>query len=247
MCRMLVVGNDHSGCLGDKIRIFTNLLGLSVNSYFTEDYQSAASFLSSGQNVDVVMSEFSFSPERSLLAGYNTGANSHVKWIWLTGETSGCYSNVYTLANPVDIKSFYQVFSQVSPEAAAHVPADSKSDRWYLNQDILLDRVLQVLQIIRRDYRKDLSLNDLADQVFTTPCYLCTLFTKFLGVSPIVYLNEYRMDKAVDLLLHSDRNLTDICEMVGYRNLPYFCTRFKNKYRMTPTQFRREHGILAVS
>jgi YesN/AraC family two-component response regulator len=140
----------------------------------------------------------------------------------------------------VDIKGFFTAISQLSPETVSRVPNECHNNRWYANQSALTERILQVLNIIHTDYMEDLSLNYLADQVYTSPCYFSTMFTRFLGISPMTYLNELRMNKAEELLRDSSINLQQICEMVGYRNLPYFCTCFKRKHQMTPTQFRRK-------
>ena len=53
------------------------------------------------------------------------------------------------------------------------------------------------------------------------------------------------MHQAVSLLTQTDTTVTDICYLVGYRNLPYFCTCFKTKYHMTPAQYRRSSVELA--
>ena len=81
--------------------------------------------------------------------------------------------------------------------------------------------------------------------MFISPCYLSTLFSKLVGTSLLTYINDYRMHQAVSLLTQTDTTVTDICYLVGYRNLPYFCTCFKTKYHMTPAQYRRSSVELA--
>ena len=84
-----------------------------------------------------------------------------------------------------------------------------------------------------------------ANPRFISPCYLSTLFSKLVGTSLLAYINDYRMHQAVSLLTQTDTTVTDICYLVGYRNLPYFCTCFKTKYHMTPAQYRRSSVELA--
>lgn len=240
MCRMLVVGNDRSGFLEDKTRIFTNLLGLSVELEFADDLPSAVSYLACGLRVDVVMSESGEDSGQSTLADCIHVFSPDIKWIFLADQTDFCSPTLCTLENPVDIKGFFTAISQLSPETVSRVPSEYRNNRWYANQSVLTERILHVLNIIHTDYMEDLSLNYLAEQVYTSPCYFSTMFTRFLGISPMAYLNELRMNKAEALLRDSDINLQQICDMVGYRNLPYFCTCFKRKHQMTPTQFRRQ-------
>lgn len=247
MCRMLVVGNDFSGCLKDKAMIFTNLLELPIDLIFADNCQAAISLLSFSKDIDIIMSNYSFGLERNILSNATFSVSPNMKWIFLSNETSFQSAEICTLANPVDIKGFYHALKQISPADANSERNISKSDRWYSNQEHLLVRILEVLHIIRSEYMEDLSLNDLAQRVFSSPCYLSAVFAKLLGISPMVYLNEYRMDRAVDLLLHSDCNITSIYQMVGYRNLPYFCTCFKKKYNMTPSQFRMKYSLRSAS
>ena len=113
------------------------------------------------------------------------------------------------------------------------------------SNDILRSRIQEVLHIIHREYQDDISLDYLAQRVYISPCYLSTLFSKIVGTSLLAYINDYRMHQAVTLLTQTDTTVTDICYMVGYRNLPYFCTSFKAKYQMTPAQYRRSCVELA--
>lgn len=247
MCRMLIVGNDQTGLLLDKIKIFTNLLGLSVETEYAPDYHNASSFLSCAYRVDVVMVDCTLIHEYRAMSDILNQRAPHVKWILLSDQTQVYSPTHCTLANPVDIKGFYFAISQLSPETVSRVPDELKNGRWCSNTDALLSRIMHALNIIHNDYMEDLSLNDLANRVYTSPCYFSTTFSRLLGISPMAYLNEYRMNKAEELLCSSDTSLQQICTMVGYRNLPYFCTCFKRKHRMTPTQFRQEYSMSAAT
>lgn len=109
----------------------------------------------------------------------------------------------------------------------------------WISNDVLRDRIQEILHIIHREYQNDITLDYLAQKVYISPCYLSTLFSKCMGTSLLAYINDYRMQQAVALLTKTDITVTDICVQVGYRNLPYFCTCFKTKYHMTPAQYRR--------
>lgn len=108
--------------------------------------------------------------------------------------------------------------------------------------EIMQSRMQEVLGIIHKEYTQDISLDYLAQKVYLSPCYLSMLFSKYIGVSLLAYLNSYRMEQAIVLLLETDTKVKDICQMVGYRNLPYFCTCFKNRFQMTPAQYRQSYG-----
>ncbi len=65
-------------------------------------------------------------------------------------------------------------------------------------------------------------------------------FKNTMGTSFIDYLNEYRLTMASRLLISSDSSILDIAAEVGFDNLSYFNRVFKQKYSMTPRQFRKE-------
>ncbi|SFA75094.1 two-component system, response regulator YesN [Cohnella sp. OV330] len=98
--------------------------------------------------------------------------------------------------------------------------------------------VADVIQIIEREYRSELSVELIAERVYLTPSYLSHLFAKQTGLSLIKYLTMHRLAKAKALLQETNRKIIDISHDVGYSNFPYFCTLFKNYYGKTPTQIR---------
>ncbi|CAI6084055.1 response regulator transcription factor [Cohnella sp. JJ-181] len=98
--------------------------------------------------------------------------------------------------------------------------------------------VADVIQIIEREYRSELSVELIAERVYLTPSYLSHLFVKQTGLSLIKYLTMHRLAKAKALLQETNRKIIDISHDVGYANFPYFCTLFKNYYGKTPTQIR---------
>jgi two-component system response regulator YesN len=97
----------------------------------------------------------------------------------------------------------------------------------------------QVLQAVRQDYGKDLTLQDLARRVYLTPNYLGTIFYKHMGRSFLDYLAQYRMQRAAELLESGKYLIYEVCEMVGYRDHDYFRRVFKDYMGITPSQFRK--------
>ena len=54
------------------------------------------------------------------------------------------------------------------------------------------------------------------------------------------YINKFRIDKAVDLLLNTDLSITEISEQTGFSYQRYFSSVFKQVKGVAPSQFRRE-------
>lgn len=103
--------------------------------------------------------------------------------------------------------------------------------------------VRQILDIIRRDYAKNIGVEYLASCVRRTPGYLNTVFRRETGCNLLKYLNQYRLEKARELLSQPEAKVSAISEALGYSTPSYFIMQFKNHFGMTPGeysgQFRR--------
>lgn len=237
MCRMLVIDNNKTQMLQEKARIYVHLLGLPVELQLVSSYQDAKRKLRSGKHIDILMTDAQVgSADKHTVCE----AQPWVKRMLVSEDCNQAADdgNEMLLSADMSLDSFYHAITVLAPETAQKAASLKKTSRWFGNNAAMMDRIMEVLRIIREEYSSDLSLEYLAGRVYTSPCYLSTLFSRFVGVSPLAYLNDFRMRRAVELLLDTDTSVTNICAMVGYRNLPYFCTCFKNKYGETPVQFR---------
>lgn len=95
-----------------------------------------------------------------------------------------------------------------------------------------------VLRFIKENYRDKLSVEDIARMAHLSPSYLHAVFRKRMGVSPISYLNNYRLSIAADLLQGTEESIAKIAENVGIPDSVYFNKAFKKHYQMSPTQYR---------
>ncbi|UVI33167.1 response regulator transcription factor [Paenibacillus spongiae] len=100
-----------------------------------------------------------------------------------------------------------------------------------------------VTKLIRSEYHRDLSVEEIAEKVYLSPNYLSHLFKKHSGVSIIKFITSTRMEKAKQLLTQTNKKVADISEETGYSNVAYFCTLFKTYHGKTPTQFREDLGV----
>lgn len=84
----------------------------------------------------------------------------------------------------------------------------------------------------------DLSLNLLAEQCKTTTSYLSRLFKDSFGINFVDYLNQYRIEKAKELLLISKKPVKDIASVTGFNSQQNFIRVFKKHTGITPGQFK---------
>ncbi|WP_309495902.1 AraC family transcriptional regulator [Mechercharimyces sp. CAU 1602] len=94
-------------------------------------------------------------------------------------------------------------------------------------------------QWIQTHFSKPITLELLAQQYHTSPSHLQRLFKRIQGRSPLEEVRFRRIEKAKELLTHTDLSVTDIGLEVGYTHTSYFITTFKRATGLTPTFYRK--------
>ena len=56
------------------------------------------------------------------------------------------------------------------------------------------------------------------------------------------YLFEQRMIRAKELLLHTQKTISEIGNDVGYGDTSYFTRMFRKKYNSSPRDYRKQGG-----
>lgn len=102
--------------------------------------------------------------------------------------------------------------------------------------------VEQIIDYIKENYDKDISLNDLSKKIYITPNYLSNIFSNYMGQGFMDYLTAYRVDKAKELLGKGDYKVYEVSEMVGYKNSNYFRKIFKEMTGVSPSDYLRSFG-----
>lgn len=103
------------------------------------------------------------------------------------------------------------------------------------------DDVIENVRIyMKHNYQKSLTQDFIASLFYLNRSYLSTLFKQKTGMKFIDYLNDIRIEKASELLEHSDRKMYQISKAVGYDNPKYFFRIFKKKMGCSPEQYRKE-------
>lgn len=102
-----------------------------------------------------------------------------------------------------------------------------------------LKRFKNVLTWLEDHYKEDITLDALADIAGFSPKYFCRLFSKMTGRSPIDYLNCYRIDRASEMLLCTEKPIIDIAADCGFYDLSYFVKVFKKYKNVPPGQYRK--------
>ena len=138
----------------------------------------------------------------------------------------------------------YGAFSKiVSRGSSEHLKEFSFEFAKYLAQ-LRENSVSGVLTYIDKEisegYMEKLSLKSLSEKYYINSAYLGQIFKKKYNTSFKEYLNNFRIEKASQLLATSDKKIYEISEAIGYSNTDYFINKFVQLKGMTPSQYRRQ-------
>ncbi len=101
------------------------------------------------------------------------------------------------------------------------------------------DPLRPAVQYIQAHYAKPITVADLAEAVHMSPSHLHACFKDKLGISPIAYLNRYRLSLAARLLRETNHPVRAIAASVGIDDPLYFGKQFRRIYQVPPGQYRK--------
>lgn len=100
--------------------------------------------------------------------------------------------------------------------------------------------IYRAVRYIHLHYRERISLEEVAGALFISASTLSRQFKARIGMNFVEYVNDVRLQHAVDALLFGAQPITAIAADSGYSNLSLFNRAFKRKYQVTPSEFKKQ-------
>ena len=101
-------------------------------------------------------------------------------------------------------------------------------------------KVMSVIRYVEESYARRISLQEIAKKEFLSEAYLSRLFKEETGVNFTDYVDSIRLKHAVAELRNSNLSILAIALNNGFSNGRRFSDLFKEKYEMTPTEYRKK-------
>ena len=99
--------------------------------------------------------------------------------------------------------------------------------------------VRRVMAYIHQHYAEPISRRELAAHASVSERHLDRCFRRETGVTPLTYLNRYRVQQAKALLAEGDRPITEVSLASGFSDGSYFARVFRREVGVSPAAYRR--------
>ena len=129
---------------------------------------------------------------------------------------------------PESIRDTYSIIlALMQAESDRYLPTEKKQ------------KMAAAITYISQNYHKRITNDELAAITGLSTVYFRKLFTDILGVSPIVYTHNLRIEKAKELLRSDYGSLSDIALSLGYSSLYDFSRAFKKHTGTSPSKYSK--------
>jgi len=140
------------------------------------------------------------------------GLQRYAQFIELLGELVRCHD--YRLLSTVQLQSF--------------------------DDDAALAKISGIVDHLTGHYSETFSMAEMASRLGMTESSFSRYFRRATGNSFTDFVNRLRINRACQLLMETDRYITNVCYDVGFNNVANFNRRFLQLKGMTPKEFRRQ-------
>ncbi|MDD3925494.1 MAG: AraC family transcriptional regulator [bacterium] len=97
--------------------------------------------------------------------------------------------------------------------------------------------ILRAEKFIRENYRRNITLSEIAEVGGFCPDYFRRAFKTLTGSTPLDYLINYRLTEAKRLMVETDQSISEIARQVGYDDIHYFSYLFRHREGISPSEF----------
>ena len=142
------------------------------------------------------------------------------------------YHNRESSLAPLEVLS---AFAAIWAQLSRHFP-DSDRKKPRKSQNLLI--IKNMVRFIQTNYRKKISLAEIAAAGAVGQSKCCRLFARYFSRTPNEYLTHYRLRKSMELLHDTDMTVTEIALSTGFGSASYYAETFRRKLGKSPKEYR---------
>ncbi|MBU5482609.1 AraC family transcriptional regulator [Blautia sp. MSJ-19] len=121
----------------------------------------------------------------------------------------------------------------------ARLNRNSEEERVGEEKGKLTNMITRVLDFVSYHYMEDIRVEDLAKSCHISETHFRRVFTSYMKVSPLEYINTVRIHTACEFLQKTDDPVADIAHKCGFTTNSTFNRNFKQLMGVTPVEWRK--------
>lgn len=106
-----------------------------------------------------------------------------------------------------------------------------------------INRISPIMAYVEKEFRKKITLTEVAEILNVTPEHMCRLFKKYTDMTFNEYLMSLRISAFYQMLQGTNQKISSILEECGITNYKVFIREFKKTFGKTPEMIRNERGV----
>ena len=103
------------------------------------------------------------------------------------------------------------------------------------------ERIRNMMDYIQLHFSQPLTVSDIADSAMISVSEALRCFHNTIGLTPIQYLKNYRIQQAAAQLQNTDRKISEIGNACGFQEMSYFAKAFREIMGVTPSRYRKKY------
>jgi len=141
-------------------------------------------------------------------------------------------------------KEYYQLFVKSSIYELygfilRNIPTISIQDDYYKSFTVI-NKMQNALDYIHTNYHEAITLTEISNQTGLKTSQFSKLFRHMCGMSFVNYLNQVRVSKAAEMLVHTSESITSISISCGFNSIRNFNYTFQKIKGLSPSALRKE-------
>lgn len=103
------------------------------------------------------------------------------------------------------------------------------------------NRIKLMLQFIQDHYSEQINITMIANTAMISESECLRCFHNIVGIPPIQYLKQFRIQKATELLISTNETIAKIGAQCGFQDTSYFIKTFRVQKKCTPSEYRKNN------
>jgi len=112
-----------------------------------------------------------------------------------------------------------------------------------ITRSLFSDRMFSFDEVIEANLYVPLNINRLAAMTNNSLASFKRKFRKAYNDSPANYLRKKKLERGLELLVYSQKSISEICYQCGFENPSSFSRMFKTHYKLSPSEYRLSQKV----